>query len=817
MSTSFQQDMGTQGTVSIEAESYHSSVVAPDGHEWLPAGAGFPGFSGTDALQALPEDSVIYSDPGYSQLSPQLGYQVNFVATGTHYVWMRAWDPSLSSTSVHVGLDAQELATGENMNVPTAANYVWVSQLASGARATLNITIAGEHTVNVWARETGAIIDKIVLTTDSAYDPSIFNGSLGPDESIQTDLTDADLSVALTVDSIGPLEGATVIYTASVTNLGPAVATAVVLTDQLPTGLTYLSNDASNTGTSFDSSSGDWTVGTVLAGQTVSLNLTVSVDTNTIGSILTNTVSISGLNEIDLVPENDSVSILVAVVDLSVMQSVDNANPLENSTVVFTMTLLNQSLVLATGVALTDQLPAGLTYVSDDAGSTGTLYDNDTWTVGTMLAGQSISLNLTATVDTGTAGSILTNTVSVDELNETDPVPGNDIVSMSVVVANPNSVDLSISQTVDNPSQPSAAIMDIVFDMSTLKNDTPGNNVSASGSDNWPITWSGNNNQYTSFGDGQGFTTFNSTRASLGVARIEGNKDNYSAFDIFKTGETSGGWGGKSLGILAIGTDLYMFRNGTGSSAGAYEQTELYTSTDNGFSWNYTGVRWLPNESTGIDSFFSPTFLQFGKGYAGARDNYVYIYANEITTSVGPGRWNVQKPGKISLLRVNKTALGDKNAYEYFSGLDASNNPTWSADSSDRKPVFNDDTNGIMRTSVSYNAGLGRYLLTTQQVNRWQADNYHIGIYEAPEPWGPWSTILLKNPADIGSGLNNDTKTVYWNFSNKWLSDDGRNFVMVYTGPGRDQWGTVEGRFVTSGSTAIAPPKPPTKITIMKQ
>lgn len=354
---------------------------------------------------------------------------------------------------------------------------------------------------------------------------------------------------------------------------------------------------------------------------------------------------------------------------------------------------------------------------------------------------------------------------------------------------------------------PSDFITDIKFDITTLKNVAPGNGASAPESDNWAITWSGNDHQYTVFGDGKGFSTFNTTRASNGVARIEGSKDNYSAFDIFKSGENSSGWNGKSLGILALGTDLYMFRNGTGSENGAFKQTELYHSTDNGSSWNYTGVRWLRSEFSENGGFFSPTFLQYGKGYAGARDNYVYIYANEITTSVNPDNWNVQNPGKISLLRVAKDSLSDKSAYEYFSGLDTSNNPTWSLSSSDRKPAFSDDTNGIMRTSVSYNTGLERYILTTQQVSRYQADDYHIGIYEAAEPWGPWRTVLLNNPNKVGPGLNSGIKTVYWNFSNKWLSSDGKKFVMIYTGPGSDQWGTVEGQFITSGNSKIAPPK----------
>ncbi len=276
ISATFQQDGGAQGVVSMEAESYHTSVVAPDGHAWLSAGAGYPGYSGTDALQVLPEDRVNYST-GYSSLSPQLDYQVNFVTTGTHYIWVRAWGPSTSSNSLHVGLDGQELATGENLTVKASGGYVWVGKLASKARATLDVATAGGHTVNVWVRETGTVVDKVVLTTDAAYDPSTINGGLGPDQSVQGDPTDADLSVGLVVDDATPVEGQSVVYTVTLTNNGPLGATGVALTSALPAGLAYVGDDAASTGTFYDSGSGVWTVGGVSTGQTRSLAITASV------------------------------------------------------------------------------------------------------------------------------------------------------------------------------------------------------------------------------------------------------------------------------------------------------------------------------------------------------------------------------------------------------------------------------------------------------------------------------------------------------------------------------------------------------------
>jgi hypothetical protein len=41
-----------------------------------------------------------------------------------------------------------------------------------GAVAAINVATAGLHTVNVWMREDGFVLDKIVLSTSSNYAPS---------------------------------------------------------------------------------------------------------------------------------------------------------------------------------------------------------------------------------------------------------------------------------------------------------------------------------------------------------------------------------------------------------------------------------------------------------------------------------------------------------------------------------------------------------------------------------------------------------------------------------------------------------------------
>lgn len=98
-----------------------------------------------------------------------------------------------------------------------------------------------------------------------------------------------------------------------------------------------------------------------------------------------------------------------------------------------------------------------------------------------------------------------------------------------------------------------------------------------------------------------------------------------------------------------------------------------------------------------------------------------------------------------------------------------------------------------MRTSINYNPGLKRYFLITEHTERSKGN---IGIYDAPEPWGPWTTVLFTG----GFGAPDiQPNTFYWNFSNKWASANGKDFVLVFTGKeDNDSWNSVEGTLTTA-------------------
>ncbi len=194
----------------------------------------------------------------------------------------------------------------------------------------------------------------------------------------------------------------------------------------------------------------------------------------------------------------------------------------------------------------------------------------------------------------------------------------------------------------------------------------------APGSDNWPTTWADDDNQYSSWGDGGGFGGTNDLgRASLGVARIEGTGSSYTGHNVYGgyNGEHPSTIDGKSRGIICINGVLYMWV-GPGSVPVGFNESRLYTSTDHAATW-VRNDNWAFVKSEGI---IMPGFLQFGKNFADARDNYAYIYSQRYVNDTS------QIPGKIDLMRVDKTQILNRTSYEFFEGFDLPGNPLWTSD-----------------------------------------------------------------------------------------------------------------------------------------
>ncbi|TWU31324.1 nucleoside hydrolase [Novipirellula artificiosorum] len=335
------------------------------------------------------------------------------------------------------------------------------------------------------------------------------------------------------------------------------------------------------------------------------------------------------------------------------------------------------------------------------------------------------------------------------------------------------------------PYLPSPTIGGVEFDFRTHRR-------LAQGSDNWPTTWADDGNLYAVWGDGGGFDGTNSKgRVTLGVARIEGDADNYVGKNVWGgfEPEHAATFGGKSYGILSVDTTLAMWL--VPQPGPHLSECRLAQSGDRGQTWQQADWAFRFDQGLSI-----PTFLNFGRNNAGARDEFLYSYFIEPqwgpkTPAESQYGFEVHKPGRIHLARVPKRQMMQRDRFEFFAGRDDKNQPTWTRSIGDKQAVFRDDNGVGWNVSVSFNAGLNRYLLATEHS---ATHDGKFGLFDAPQPWGPWTTVAYEDHWAEG---HLEVSTFYWNFPTKWQSSDGRTFTMVFTGKNsNDSWNTVAGRFL---------------------
>src|SRR5207249_1919861 len=135
----------------------------------------------------------------------------------------------------------------------------------------------------------------------------------------------------------------------------------------------------------------------------------------------------SASDQADPVPGNDrdSVAVTVQSADLAVTKVVNNATPNERDTLTYTVTLTNNGPDAATSAAVTDLLPAGVTFLSSTPSQGSYLSGTGVWTVGSVANLSTATLTLVATVDVGTNGTTILNKARVSGADQGDPTASN--------------------------------------------------------------------------------------------------------------------------------------------------------------------------------------------------------------------------------------------------------------------------------------------------------------------------------------------------------------------------------------------------------
>jgi len=161
----------------------------------------------------------------------------------------------------------------------TAGQVIWtdLGSLAAGASTNLTLTVT--------APANGASLTNTASVGSPTADPSLTNNLTPPVLTTVTPVAD------LAVGKSGPatiFAGTNFDYVIAVTNFGPSSSGGLSVTDNLPSGLTFVS---ATPAASTNGSQVVWSLGSLLTGATTNLTLTVNA---TVRTALTNFASVGG-------------------------------------------------------------------------------------------------------------------------------------------------------------------------------------------------------------------------------------------------------------------------------------------------------------------------------------------------------------------------------------------------------------------------------------------------------------------------------------------------------------------------------------------
>jgi hypothetical protein len=297
--------------------------------------------------------------------------------------------------------------------------------------------------------------------------------------------------------------------------------------------------------------------------------------------------------------------------------------------------------------------------------------------------------------------------------------------------------------------------------------------------DLWPSCWADDGNLYTANGDGTAFTG-NSSRYDMAVSRIAGYPPNLSGSTLATN--VGSNWAGSSYnrkptGMVCIGGAIYLaFQNLNLTTFGDAPAALIAKSTDHGSNWTWDssapmfGTPANPS-SPAAYKFTTIFFADFGMNSGNAVDGYVYAYGLD-------NNWRSQQA--LYLARVPGNSIQNRSAWSFFAGTDSNGNPTWSSDITAKVPVLEDDRLlypvmfgtdcpasqlVIGQGGVVYDAPLQRYIFSS-----WSCATHEL--YEAPQPWGPWSLFSSK---DFTAARSLQSRGQYGtSIPSKFISSDGK-------------------------------------------
>ncbi|MCW9705422.1 CshA/CshB family fibrillar adhesin-related protein [Fodinibius salsisoli] len=478
------------------------------------------------------------------------------------------------------GSELEYTITATNSGNVTLANVAITDPMLTPdteSCGTLNVgdgcTLTGTYTVTSSDVDAEEVVNTATATGDDpAGDP------VEEEDQVTEPIPVADLAVSKSVDNATPNVGEDVIFTVSVTNNGTAEATNVSITDQLPSGFSFVSATASQG--NYSDGTGIWTIGTVANGAAVTLDITATVEPS---GPYENTASVSNSDQEDPDPNNDedtSEPNPSASADVEVIKTLDTNGPFKvDQQIQYTLEISNYGPSQATNIVVEDT-PTNLTM--DNVSGSGC--SSFPCTIPSLASGGSTTINITATID---AAGAFDNEATANA-DEYDPNEDNNTDgSGNGGTADPEA-DLSLTKTVNN-ANPDVG-QDVIFTI-TATNAGPSEATGVSVIDQLPSGYS-----------------FVSATPSMG------------SYD-----SGSGTW---TIGTLADGTNATLDITATVLADGDYENTASVTGDeDDPNPGNETGTS-TPNPVPQADITLTKNLDTSGPYVAGQSVDYQIAITN---------------------------------------------------------------------------------------------------------------------------------------------------------------------------------------------
>jgi uncharacterized repeat protein (TIGR01451 family) len=406
-------------------------------------------------------NSSVTVTPTDSQGQPfdETGFQRSTTTADLSLTSSDSSDPAITEELVTYTLSAHNGGSSEARGVtvtdslPAGVEYVSAtpsqgscSQAAGTVSCSLGSVAGGaDATVDVSVRSPspGTITNQATVVGDDLTDPNESNNSTSQATTINDG---ADLTITKS-DSPDPvLQGNALTYTLSVHNRGNLDARNVIVTDDLRSGVTYQSATPSQGTCSQQSSIVTCSLGGLANGADATVQIVVIPQSP--GTIV-NRASVAA-DQPDGNSDNNVASASTTVsggADLSITKS-DSPDPVGvGQTLTYMLAVANNGPSSATGVSVSDTLPAGVTYQSAAAsqGSCSQASGTVTCNLGGIASGGTALVSIQVTPQ---AAGTITNTASVAATGTIDNNPSNDTASADTNVR--ALADLSVTNS-DSP------------------------------------------------------------------------------------------------------------------------------------------------------------------------------------------------------------------------------------------------------------------------------------------------------------------------------------------------------------------------------